>query len=263
MGLLDKHIAIVTGAESGIGQAIAIALGREGAAVVINEFARPDGAKDTVSKIQVAGGTAVSVHADVSVESDVERLFEAAEKLGPRATILVNDAGVNSDGKDVVDASLDVWNRMLATNLTGPFLCSRRFLRALRDRKERGGKIVSITSVHQDMPALGTAAYCASKGGHHLFLKCLALEAAEYRVNVNAIAPGTILTAMTQELIDDPKAREEHEKTIPWGRSGVPDDIAQAAVFLAGPGSDYITGATLVVDGGMLLNVGSGPPQRG
>lgn len=263
MGILDGQIAIVTGAESGIGQAIATLFGREGAAVVVGEFAQTDGARATVDTIVANGGRAVSVHADVTLEADVEKLFAAAEKFGSRASILVNDAGISPSGHNVVDTTRELWDQVLATNLTGPFLCSRRFLRALRDRGERGGKIVCITSVHQEMPALGVAAYCASKGGHHMFVKCLALEAAEYRVNVNAIAPGTILTAMTKELIEDPKERADHEKTIPWGRSGVPDDIAHAALFLAGPDSDYVTGSTVVVDGGMLLNVASGPPQAG
>jgi len=263
MGLLDGQVAVVTGSESGIGQSIAVAFGLAGAAVVVNEFANPEGARATVSTINAGGGTAVSVHADVSQEGDVERLFAQAEQLGTRASILVNDAGVNANGKDVVDTELDDWNRTIATNLTGAFLCSRRFLRAVREREEAGGKIICITSVHQEMPALGTAAYCATKGGLHMFVKCLALEAAQYGVNVNAIAPGTILTAMTKELIENPKERAEHEKTIPWGRSGVPEDIAQAALYLASANSDYVTGTTLVVDGGMLLNVASGPPQRG
>jgi len=253
----------VTGAESGIGQAIATLFGREGEAVVEREFAYPEGARETVEAIVANGGKAVSVHADVTNESDVEKLFAAAEEFGPRASILVNDAGISPSGHNVVDTTRELWNQTLATNLTGPFLCSRRFLRSLRDRNEQGGKIICITSVHQDMPALGIAAYCASKGGHHMFMKCLALEAAEYRVNVNAIAPGTILTPMTKELIENPKERAEHERTIPWGRSGVPEDIANAALFLATADSDYVTGTTLVVDGGMLLNVGSGPPQAG
>lgn len=159
MGVLDGQIAIVTGAESGIGQAIATLFGREGAAVVVGEFAQTDGARATVGTIVANGGRAVSV-------------------LGSRASILVNDAGISPSGHNVVDTTRELWDQVLATNLTGPFLCSRRFLRTLRDRKERGGKIICITSVHQEMPALGVAAYCASKGGHHMFVKCLALEAA-------------------------------------------------------------------------------------
>lgn len=263
MGLLEGQVAVVTGAESGIGQAVAVAFGREGAAVVVNEFAHPEGARATVATIVSNGGKAVAVRADVTKEADVETLFAAAEQMGTRASILVNDAGVSPGGEDLIDTTLESWNRVIATNLTGPFLCSRRFLRALRERKERGGKIVCITSVHQDMPALGVASYCASKGGHHMLVKCLALEAAAYGVNVNAVAPGTILTPMTKELMEHPHERAEHEKTIPWGRSGVPNDIAHAAVYLASEKSDYVTGTTLVVDGGMLLNVASGPPQRG
>lgn len=258
---LSGHVAVVTGSESGIGRAIAKIFGSNGASVIVNEFARPNEAEDTVREITGAGGHAAAVHADVRYEPDVERLFSEAERHFGPVTLLVNDAGINSHDKEVLDLELAEWNETLQTNLTGPFLCARRFLRAVRDAKRTGGKIINISSVHEQMPAKGTAEYCAAKGGLMMFTRCLALEAAQFKVNVNSIGPGTIMTPMNQDLAKDTHKRKEHEKTIPWGRVGFPDDIGKAALFLASGESDYMTGQTIFVDGGMLLNVGSGEPQ--
>ena len=156
--------------------------------------------------------------------------------------------------------SLESWTRTITTNLTGVFLCSRRFARARR-HLTTGGKIVTISSVHEEMPAIGVAEYCAAKGGLRMFTRCLALELAIHKINVNNIAPGTILTPMNQDLLDDEPALRDHEQTIPWKRAGVPADVASLALFLASDAADYITGATFTIDGGMLLNVANGIPN--
>lgn len=258
-----NKVALVTGSESGIGQSIAIHLGSNGIAVCVVEFAQPDGAAKTKQAIEQAGGKAIVVHADVRSETDVDRAFSLAEQaLGP-VSILVNDAGINGEHKPVADLSIDGWQEVLATNLTGPFLCSRRFLQPYKSGSLNGGRIINISSVHEEMPAKSVAAYCAAKGGVRMFMRCLALEAAEFGVTVNNIGPGTIMTAMTKELAENPDELKEHEKTIPLGRTGQPDDIGKVALFLASDGSAYMTGTTIFVDGGMLLNVGSGPPQEG
>jgi glucose 1-dehydrogenase len=257
---LEGKTALVTGSESGIGAEIAKIYAENGANVVVVEFAYPDWAADVASYAQERGSQSLVVHADVRSEDDVERLFGEAERQFGAVDILVNDAGINGHSKEVVDLPLDLWRETLETNLTGAFLCSRRFLRKIRDSKRKGGKIINISSVHETMPMIGAAEYCASKGGMLMFTKTLALEAAKYHVNVNSIGPGTIITPMNKELKSDPKQLKEEEKSIPWGRVGYPEDIASAALFLATEQSDYMTGTTMFVDGGMLLNVGSGPP---
>lgn len=254
--------AIVTGADSGIGAAIARVFASSGANVTVNYIEDEDGARGVVRDIESAGGNALLVKADVRSETDVERLFSQTEHRFGTVDVLVNNAAVNSAGKDVADLELSEWQKLIDTNLTAGFLCSRRFVRPLRERKQPG-RIINITSVHQEMPAKGVAEYAAAKAGLWNFSKVLALEVAELGITVNNIAPGTILTPMNQELLDDPKALAEHVKTIPMRRAGRPEDIAGVALFLAGNASSYMTGATLVVDGGMLLNVGSGVPQRG
>ncbi len=259
---LQDKVAIVTGAESGIGAEIAKRFGTSGAKVIVNEFARPQWAADVVQFIKDNGGNAVSVHADVGTEEGAETLFRQAEEHFGVVEILVNNAGINSHDKEVIDLDYDLWLQTLTTNLNGPFLCSRRFLRGIRDVQKSGGKIINITSVHETMPMLGAAEYCASKGGLMMFTKCLALEAAKMHVNVNSIAPGAILTPMNKELKENPKQMEHEKEVIPWGRVGKPEDIASMAVVLASDLSDYMTGTTVFVDGGMLLNVASGPPGR-
>ncbi len=257
---LKGRVAVVTGADSGIGQEIAIAFGSEGAHVVVDFLHDRDGAQRTCEAIEAAGGRCAPVQADVGDEDAVEMLFETCEAEFGEATILVNNAALNASDVRVADMGLQQWERTLRTNLSGPFLCSRRFVRALRN-SARGGKIINVTSVHEEMPAIGIADYCASKGGLRNFTRCLALELATLKINVNNIAPGTVLTPMNQDLMDNPAALKEHEDSIPWKRAGRPRDVANLALFLAGDASDYITGTTLVVDGGMLLNVGNGVPN--
>jgi glucose 1-dehydrogenase len=257
---LEGTVAVVTGADSGIGAEIAKLFAANGAAVAIDYLHDEAGARATRDAIHRAGGRAHIVQADVSDEAAVEALFTTAERELGAVSILVNNAGRNASGNQVLDMSFETWTRTIATNLTGVFLCSRRFARARR-HTTGGGKIVTISSVHEEMPAIGVAEYCAAKGGLRMFTRCLALELAIHKINVNNIAPGTILTPMNQDLLDDPTALHDHEQTIPWKRAGVPADIAAMALFLASDAADYITGTTFAVDGGMLLNVANGIPN--
>lgn len=256
---LHGRVAAVTGAETGIGRACAIALARAGAAVAIGFLDERDEAERTRAEVTVTGARCTVEHVDVGDERAVERFFSHAERELGTVDLLVNSAGINSHGKPVAELDLAAWETTIRTNLTGPFLVARRFLRGLPNGTP--GRIVMITSVHEVMPSIGVAEYASAKAGLRNFVRCLALETAARRVNVNAVAPGTIVTRMTHELVDDPRAMEEHVKTIPLGRPGRVDDIADACVFLCSPAADYITGTSLTIDGGMLLNIASGPPQ--
>jgi len=178
----------------------------------------------------------------------------SASRISPIA--ISQRRGVNVLGKTVAELSLAEWEATLRTNLTGPFNVVRAFLRHVPGGGP--GKIVNVSSVHEEMPAWRVAEYSAAKGGLRNFTRCLALELAPRKINVNNVAPGTVLTQMVQELLDDPQASREHEATIPWGRAGTPEDVARAVQFLASDAADYITGTTLVVDGGMLLSVDTG-----
>ena len=193
----------------------------------------------------------------MGVEADVVSSFATCAKRLGCPTILVNNAGINAAGIKVIDLSLERWELALRTDLTGPFLCCREFLRR-RDPNARGGKIINITSVHQDIPRRGGAEYDAAKGGLRNLTTTLALELAELKINVNSIAPGMVLTSMNQEAIDDPETMEEQVANIPWKRAAEPEEVAALAVYLASRDADYVTGATFVIDGGLMLNMGQG-----
>jgi glucose 1-dehydrogenase len=255
--VLSHNVAVVTGSDSGIGQAIAVEFASNGADVVVNYFEDREGAEKTKASIEQAGGKAIVIQGDVGKPEDVQRLFDECERELGTATILVNNAGIDSTGKHVADLSPEEWNRAIQTNLTGPFLCSKRFISALTAKKSKG-KIINISSVHEELPRAGAAEYCAGKGGLRNLMRCLTLELAEKGINVNNIAPGMVLTPMNQEAIDDPKKREEQVKTIPMKRAAEPTEIAKVALFLASPDSSYVDGSTYFVDGGLMQNLGQG-----
>ncbi|CAN5687130.1 SDR family oxidoreductase [soil metagenome] len=256
-GKLNGQIAVVTGSDSGIGQATAIALAAEGASVVVNYLKDAKGAETTRQGVEEAGGKAIVVQGDVGEEAAVEAIFARCEGELGTATILINSAGVDAGGVCVADMTTESWEAALRTNLTGPFLTCRRFIKALHAAKSPG-KIVNVTSVHQEIPRAGAAEYDASKGGLRNLTTTLALELAEDHINVNNLAPGMVLTPMNQEAIDDPKVLEEQVQSIPWKRAADPKEVARLAVYLASPDADYITGATFVIDGGLTLNLGQG-----
>lgn len=256
---LAGQVAVVTGAASGIGRGCALAFGAAGCAVVVNHLPGDEAsAGEVVREIEAAGGRAFPFAADVSREEDVEAMFaDARSRLGT-VHILVNNAGVQW-GARFQDMSLAQWRKVMAVNLDGQFLCARA---AVREFLRRGpqpdlssatGKIICMSSVHQVIPWAFEANYAASKGGVMLLMQSLAQELAVERIRVNAVAPGAIRTSINRAAWDAPEALSSLLTLIPYGRIGEPPDVASAVLFLASDLSDYMTGTTLFVDGGMSL----------
>ena len=253
--------ALVTGANSGIGRATAIALGQAGADVVVNYVTGADAAEAVVEEIRRAGVRAYAHCADVSSEGQVKEMF--SRMLGELGTIdiLVNNAGRQKDAR-FVDMSLADWNAVISVNLTGQFLCARE---AVREFLRRGvvasvscaaGKIICMSSVHETIPWAGHANYAASKGGIMMMMKSIAQEFAPQRIRINSIAPGAIRTPINTAAWSTPEAYRSLMTLVPYKRIGEPQDIARTAVWLASDESDYVVGATLFVDGGMTLYPG-------
>jgi glucose 1-dehydrogenase len=255
---LQGQVALVTGSSSGIGQAIAIGLAQAGADVVVNYAHAREGADETAQKIQAAGRRAIVVQADVSKEADVQGMFHRAVAQLGALDILVNNSGIEQDAP-FDQLTLTQWQRVLDVNLTGMFLCAREAVREFRRRGVRegvscaAGKIICISSVHEVIPWAGHVNYCASKGGVMLFMKSVAQEVAKWRIRVNSIAPGAIRTPINRHAWETPEAYAQLMTMIPYARIGEPEDVARAAVWLASDESDYVTGTTLFIDGGMTL----------
>jgi glucose 1-dehydrogenase len=242
----------VTGAATGIGRVTAGHLAAEGAAVVVNYIGDAGPADALVHEIEAGGGRAVAIAADVSNEEQVVAMFgEAGGALGGPVDLLVNNAGIEKPFP-LVDMPLDEWNKVLAVNLTGAFLCARETARGLI-AADLPGAIVNVSSVHEVIPWPSFGHYCASKGGMKLWAQTIARELAPHRIRVASVAPGAILTPINQELVDDPEKRREVEEEIPWGRLGKPEEIAAAIAWLASDEAEYVVGTTLFVDGGMTL----------
>lgn len=251
----------MTGANSGIGKAVAIALAAAGADVVVNFVADPQAAEDVAAEAQAMGRKAITHEADVSKENEVHAMFERMIAELGTIDILVNNAGIQRDAP-FEDMTLEEWRAVLDVNLTGQFLCARE---AVREFKRRGvvkdvsvaaGKIISMSSVHEVIPWAGHVNYTASKAGASMMTKSIAQEVAPYRIRVNAIAPGAIKTKINEKAWDTPRALSDLMELIPYNRIGTPEDVANAAVWLASDASDYVHGATLFVDGGMTLYPG-------
>jgi glucose 1-dehydrogenase len=256
-GKLDGKIAIVTGSDSGIGQAIAIEFANAGAHVVITYLHDKKGAMQTQRQVEAANRHAIVLNIDVREPEDVERLFKVTrDKLGV-PFILVNNAGVPGPGDDIADISLKDWDEVLKTNLYGPFLCCQQFVRARRADGGRG-KLINITSVHEDLPTAGFGAYDAAKGGLRMLTRTLCLEVARDRINVNNIAPGYVLTPMTEKDLDTGEKHRKETRDIPFKRVARPEEIAKLALYLASDDSDYATGQSFVIDGGLTLNMQAG-----
>ena len=255
---LKGQNALVTGASSGIGEGIARALAAAGAAVIVNYSGSTDNANRVVDAIERAGGEARAIRADVSKEPDVEAMFTEMLTAWGRIDILVSNAGVQKDAA-FVDMTLEQWNTVLAINLTGTFLCARAAARAMIRQgvvpgvSKAAGKIVCISSVHEIIPWAGHVNYAASKGGMRMFMQSVAQELAPHRIRVNAISPGAIKTPINRAAWETPDALKSLLTLIPYGRIGVPEDIGQAAVWLASDASDYVHGQSIFVDGGMTL----------
>jgi glucose 1-dehydrogenase len=257
---LDKQVALVTGASSGLGAAAAKALAAAGAAVVVNYNSHAEPAERLVAEIRETGGKAIAVGADVSKEDDVERLFAATIDTYGALDILVANSGLQRDAA-TVDMTLADWNKVIEVNLTGQFLCARAALRQFQKQGPRSwlsraaGKIIHMSSVHQLIPWAGHVNYAASKGGIDLLMRSIAQEVGEQRIRVNSIAPGAIRTAINEENTQG-DAEKKLLELIPYGRVGEVDDVANAVVWLASDLSDYVHGTTLFIDGGMSLYPG-------
>ena len=253
--------ALVTGANSGIGRGVAVALGQAGADVVVNYIVDEAPADAVVSDIRNSGAKAYAHRADVSSENDVAAMFKRMIVEFGTIDILVNNAGLQRDAA-IQDMTLAQWNEVLGVNLTGQFLCARaavsEFLRrgVVASVSCAAGKIICMSSVHQEIPWAGHANYASSKGGIKLMMESLAQELAPRRIRVNAIAPGAIRTPINTAAWQTKQAYAELMKLVPYGRIGEPEDIARAAVWLASDQSDYVVGTTLFVDGGMTLYPG-------
>jgi glucose 1-dehydrogenase len=259
--LLSGQKALVTGANSGIGKGVAIALGESGADVVVNYVDGDDAANAVVDEIRKCGANAYAHRADVSSETDVAAMFKAMMDRFGTIDILVNNAGLQRDPA-FLEMTLETWNKVLSVNLTGQFLCARE---AIGEFLRRGvvpavscaaGKIICISSVHQVIPWAGHANYATSKGGIKLMMESLAQEVAPHGIRVNAIAPGAIRTPINTAAWQTKKAYDQLMTLVPYGRIGEPEDVARAAVWLASDQSDYVVGTTLFVDGGMTLYPG-------
>jgi glucose 1-dehydrogenase len=248
---LKDQVAIVTGAGRGIGVALAKGLAREGAAVVVNYSRSAAAAENVVRAIREGGGRAVALQADVSELADHERLIAAALDHFGRLDILVNNAGIEFR-ESFLTTTVEQWDQTLGVNLRGVYFLSQKAAQAMI-RNGRGGKIINISSCHDTVPLNNRSAYAVSKGGLAMLTKSLALELAEHKINVNAVSPGAILTEMNSAQLSVPEVRARLLARIPWNRLGEVEDCVGATVFLASPESDYVTGATLYVDGGLLL----------
>ena len=259
--LLKGQKAIVTGSSSGIGTAVAMGLAAAGAEVVVNYAGNEKSANEVVDQIKANGGNAIAIQADVSKEDDVESMFAKTIETFGTVDILVNNAGVQKDAS-IEEMTLEQWNRVIAINLTGQFLCSRA---AIREFKKRGvvcdvscsaGKIICMSSVHEIIPWAGHVNYAASKGGVMLMMKSIAQEVAPFRIRVNSICPGAIRTPINRDAWETKEAYDDLMNLIPYKRIGEPDDIGRVAAWLASDQADYVNGTSMVVDGGMCLYPG-------
>ncbi|HZU59417.1 MAG TPA: glucose 1-dehydrogenase [Solirubrobacteraceae bacterium] len=250
--LLEGRHALITGASSGIGKACAIRMSEEGADVCINFYSEHEApeANAVVSQIESNGTKAIAVQADVGSEEDVKRMVSAAHEAFGGLDILVNNAGIENQ-VPTMEMSLQDWERVLRTNLTGVFLCMRECGLLMKDTGR--GVIINMSSVHQFIPWPGFAHYCASKGGMKLLTETAAREWAPHKIRVVSVAPGAIATPINNFVLDDPESKHAVEEEIPLGRFGQPEEIASAVAWAASDQASYMTGNTLVVDGGMAL----------
>ena len=261
-GLTEQPLAgqkaLVTGANSGIGKAVAIALAEAGAAVAVNYVVGEDDAHAVADHIVCGGGQAIALRADVSSEDQVDAMFDEACAEFGTIDIVVANAGLQRDAP-FEEMTLARWNTVIGVNLTGQFLCARAAVREFRRRGRRPdvsralGKIICMSSVHEVIPWAGHANYAASKGGVMMLMKTIAQELAPRGIRVNGLAPGATRTPINTEAWSTPQAYEALMRLVPYKRIGEPEDIARAAVWLASDASDYVTGVTLFVDGGMTL----------
>jgi glucose 1-dehydrogenase len=252
---LENKVAVITGSSLGIGSAIALAFAKEGAAVAVDYRSHPDEAKEIVDQVEGSGGRAISVHADVSSPEDVKNLIQKAVEEFGRLDVMINNAGME-EKMPFLDTPLDVWNRTIAVNLTGAWLGCQE---AARQMVSQGGagRIINVSSVHEDLPMPTNSPYCASKGGLRMLMRTIAVELAPHNITVNNIAPGAIDTPMDAPIKENSDQMRELLSEIPLGRMGKPEEVASLAVYLASDAAAYSTGSTFYVDGGMIRRTGS------
>jgi glucose 1-dehydrogenase len=249
---LKGKTALVTGSSQGIGEAVAIRLAEEGADVIVNYHSHPEGANRVVESIRGLGRKSVSIGADLGHVEEVRRLIHDGVQQMGGLDILVNNAGieVNADFWKVTERD---YERVLAVNLKGVFFATQTFVQYLIETK-RPGKIINMSSVHEELPFPHFAPYCISKGGVKMMTRTLAIELAPFGITINSIAPGAIETPINRKLLNDPAKLNALLQNIPLKRLGKPNDVASTAAFLASSDADYITGTTIFVDGGLMWN---------
>jgi glucose 1-dehydrogenase len=247
-GELEGKVAIVTGASSGIGYAIAQLFAKHGAAVAINYLAHADEAKRLVEEVEAAGGRAIALKGDVSDAGDVEALVATTVKTFGRLDVLVNNAGIEQH-TPLLEIGEEDWDRTIAVNLKGPFLCTQA---AARRMQKEGGSIVNISSIHEDFPFPGSTPYVAAKGGLRMVMRNASLELAQYGIRVNNVAPGAIATPINAATLADPAKVKELQRIVPLERMGEPSEVAEVVLFLASDRASYVTGSTYYVDGGYV-----------
>jgi glucose 1-dehydrogenase len=252
---LENKVAIVTGASLGIGRATAIAFAKEGAAVTVDYRSHPDEAKEVVERIEDAGGKGLSVRADVAKPEDVANLVRKPVEEFGHLDIMVNNAGIEHK-MPFLETPLEVWSKVISVNLTGPWLGCQEAAKQLVSQGGPG-RIINISSVHEDLPMATNSPYCAAKGGLRMLTRTIAVELAPYNITVNNIAPGAVETPMDAPLEEHPEQMEKLFSEIPLGRMGKPEEIAALAVYLASDASAYVTGSTFFIDGGMIRHAGS------
>lgn len=252
---LTGKVALVTGATSGIGKATALELAHQGAQVAVNYYGKASDGEAVVQEITQQGGKAIAVGGDVSVADDVRRMVQqTVERLGS-LTVLVNNAGIEK-ATPFLEKSEEEWDKTIAVDLKGVFLCTQAAAREMA-RAGKGGTVINISSVHEDLPFPGYAAYCAAKGGVRMLCRNLALELAPYQINVVNVAPGAIATPINTATLQDPAKKQKLEASIPLGRIGQPEEVAQLVAYLASDAARYITGTTVFIDGGLMRQTGS------
>jgi glucose 1-dehydrogenase len=252
---LQGKVAVVTGAATGIGRAIAHAMSAEGASLVIDYVGDPQLATQGVAEIQKTGGKAQAIAADVSDPTQAANLIGQTVKAFGRIDILVNNAGIEYK-YPFVDFPFDKWQKVIAVDLTGPFLCAQAAARAMIQQNS-GGRIINISSVHEDLPMITNAPYCAAKGGLRMLMRTIAVELAPHKITVNNIAPGAIFTPIDADVEANQTIESQLMKEIPLGRWGKPEEVAKLAVYIASDDAAYSTGSTFFIDGGMIRQAGS------
>ncbi len=252
---LNNKVAIVTGAATGIGREIAFHFARAGAAVAVDYVDKPNDANVVVAQIEKSGGRALAIQADVSQRDQVHSLVAQTVKAFGRLDILVNNAGVEKE-MPFWEVPEDLWNHIIAVDLSGPFWGCQAAAKQMI-AQGGGGRIINISSVHEDMTMPTNLPYCAAKGGLRMLMRTAAVELAPHKVTVNNIGPGAIDTPLDKPTKDDPQKMKTLLGEIPLDRMGQPEEVAQLALFLASDAAAYITGSTYFIDGGMLRHAGS------